>query len=311
MFEAFQIGPFLIWTHLVFLLIGLWLSAEFLFRLAQSAGLSLQHFRDHAFLHLAGALIAGRFFAVMEQYRIYLRADDPFRIFALHDGNFSFLGAAGGIAAVLYLARGTSRTTFLQWLDVLLPATCFGLSFNWLGKFAAGQAYGTPTDMWWGVTYDASNVRFAVPVHPVQLYYALFYFFLTFVLLIVRKHAKRAGAETLAGIMLASMATFVFESFRGDFSIPVFATRLDFLVLLIIFVSLGIFTLLGQKQKFSVRSAIVYEIVAVLVFATYLFIRPWLPFDSFELRFSQFLSILALLATVVYVTVHRRRHPHL
>jgi phosphatidylglycerol:prolipoprotein diacylglycerol transferase len=311
MFEAFQIGPFIIWTHLVFLLVGLWLSAEFFFRLAQSAGLSLQHFRDHAWWHLLGALVGGRLFAVIEQYRLYLRADDPWRILELHDGNFSFLGVAAGIATVLYLARGTSRTTFLQWLDVLLPATCFGLSFNWLGKFAAGQAYGTPTDMWWGVTYDAANVRFAVPIHPVQLYYALFYFLLTFVLLIVRKHAKRAGAETLVGIVLASIATFFLDYFRGDFSIPVFATELDFVVLFLVFLSLGIFTLLAEKQKISPRTAIICEIIGTLLCAAYLFIRPWLALDSFELRFSQLLCVLALLASVVYVVVHRQRHPHL
>jgi phosphatidylglycerol:prolipoprotein diacylglycerol transferase len=311
MFEAFEIGPFIIWTHLVFLLIGLWLSSEFFFRLAQSAGLSLQHFRDYAWWHLIAVLVGGRLFAVIEQYRIYLRADDPFRIFQLHDGNFSFLGAAAGIALVLYLARGTSRTTFLQWLDVLLPATCFGLSFNWLGKFAAGQAYGTPTNMWWGVTYNAANVRFAVPIHPVQLYYALFFFFLTFLLLIVRKHAKRAGAETLVGIALASIATFSLEAFRGDFSIPVFASRLDFFVLLLVFASLGIFTLLNEKQRISPRFAIITEIIGMAICAAYLFIRPLLALDSFELRFSQLLSVLALLGSVVYVTVHRRRHPHL
>lgn len=311
MFEAIQIGPFIIWTHLVFLLIGLWLSSEFFFRLAQSAGLSLQHFKDHGWWHLLGGIVGGRLFAVIEQYRIYLRADDPFRIFFLHDGNFSFLGAAAGIATVLYLARGTSRTTFLQWLDVLLPATCFGLSFNWLGRFAAGQAYGTPTDWWWGVTYNASNVRFAVPVHPVQLYYALFFFFLTFLLLVVRKHAKRAGAETLAGIVIASVATFFLEYFRGDFSIPVFATQLDFLLLFLAFVSLGVFTVLAEKQRITPRVAIICEGIGMVMTAGYLFLRPWLGLDSFEMRFSQLICILALLAAVVYVTVHRRRHPHL
>ena len=311
MFEAFQIGPFIIWTHLVFLLIGLWLSTEFFFRLAQSAGLSLQHFKDYAWWHLLAIVVGGRLFAVIEQYRVYLRLDDPFRVFFLHDGNFSFLGASAGIATVLYFARGTSRTTFLQWLDVLLPATCFGLAFNWLGKFAAGQAYGTPTDMWWGITYDAPNVRFAVPIHPVQLYYAFFYFFLTFLLLIVRKHAKRAGAETLVGIVLASGATFILESFRGDFSIPVFATKLDFLLLSLVFISLGVFTLLGHKEKLSPRAALFCEIGLTILCAAYLFIRPQLGLDTFELRFSQLLSVLALLASVVYVVVHRRRHPHL
>lgn len=309
MFDAFQVGPFILWTHLLFLLIAIWMSSEFFFRLAQSAGLSLQPFRDQSLWYFVGALLGGRFFAVVEQYRLYIREDDVFRIFMLHDGNFSFLGMAVGIAIVLYITRRSSRTTFLQWLDVLFPATMFGLSFSWLGKFFAGQAYGSPTDMFWGVTYNAFNVRFAVPIHPVQLYYAFFFFILTFGLLVVRKHARRAGAETLVGVIIASIGTFIFESFRGDFGIPVFATQIDLLLLVVLFLSLGLFAAL----EFSMSQKIVftYEIITTILCAIYLFIRPMLPFETFELRFSQLLSILALLATVVYVTVHRKRHPHL
>ncbi len=309
MFDAFQVGPFLIWTHLVFLLIAIWMSSEFFFRLAQSAGLSLQPFRDQAGWYLLGAVLGGRMFAVIEQYRLYVRPDDLLRVFMVHDGNFSFLGMAVGIAIVLYITRRTSRTTFLQWLDVLFPATTFGLAFDWLGKFFAGQAYGRPTDMFWGVTYDAFNVRFAVPIHPVQLYYGFFFLVLTFSLLIVRKNARRAGAETLVGVVLATVATFFLEAFRGDFGIPVFATQLDLVLLLLLFVSLGVFAAI--EINLPQRIVIGYELATTLLCAAYLFIRPWLPFASFELRFSQLLSILALLATVVYVTVHRRRHPHL
>ncbi len=42
MFEAFEFGPFIFWTHLAFILLGIWLSMEFFLRLAQSAGLSLE-----------------------------------------------------------------------------------------------------------------------------------------------------------------------------------------------------------------------------------------------------------------------------
>jgi len=307
MFEAFEIGPYIIWTHLLFLLVAVWLSSEFFFRLAQSAGLSLQHFKDHAVWHLVGFVLGGRLFALLAEYRTYVR--DPLRILIIWDGNFSFLGAAIGIVIVLYLLRGTSRTTFLQWLDVILPATMFGLVFDWIGKFASGQAYGKPTDVLWGITYDAPNVRYAVPLHPVQLYYAVFFLLLSFLLLVVRKNAQRAGAETLFGIVAASIATFVFEYFRGDFSIVVFPTKLDFVLIVLIFLSLGVFALIGQKL--SQRLAIIFEVFLTLLCAAYLFLSPYLPFARFELRFSQLLAVLALLATVVYVVVHRRRYPHL
>jgi cytochrome c-type biogenesis protein CcmH/NrfF len=56
---------------------------------------------------------------------------------------------------------------------------------------------------------------------------------------------------------------------------------------------------------------IAYELIMAAVFGGYILLRPWLEFASYELRLSQLLAVLALLATVVYVVVHRRRYPHL
>lgn len=307
MFEAFQIGPFLIWTRVAFLLLGIWLSMEFFLRLAVSAHLSIQHFRDHALWYLIALLGGGRLFAMIADFRVYWK--DPIRIFIVWDGGWSFLGGAIGIGMLLWWISRTHRATFLQWLDVLVPAASFGLVFDWLGKFAAGHAYGRPTDVFWAITYDAINVRYTVPIHPVQLYYAFVYFILTFVLLVIRKRSQRVGAETLCGIILASFVTFFLEYFRGDFTIPVFATKLDFLILLLLFLSLGVFAVF--ETKLAQRAITIYQSVLVGVFAVFVFLRQLLNLPTHELRFSQFLAVLALLATIVYVTVHRRKHPHL
>jgi len=306
-FEAFTIGPAIIWTRAIFLLIGVWVSVEFFLRLAESANLSLQHFKEKSWYFLAGFIFFGRMFAVIAQYKIYIR--DPLRIFILWDGSFSFVGAATGIGIVIYFVTRSHRSTFLQWLDVLLPAALFGSAFDWLGQFAAGRAYGKPTDMPWSITYDAINVRYTVPIHPVQLYYAFAFLILTFVLLVIRKHSRRAGDETSVGILIATFCTFIFEYFRGDFSIPVFATRMDFVVLLALFISLGIFA--AVELKLTQKALIIQETILIGVFGGYMLIRRMLPFATFELRFSQFLAVLSFLAVVVYVVVHRRRYPHL
>lgn len=307
MFQAFPLGPFLIWTSVVFLLIGIWVSTEFFLRLANTAHLSLQHFRDHAWFYLLAFLAAGRFFAIVAQYRAYW--NDLLRIFIVWDGGFSFLGGAIGIGIVLFWATRSHRATFLQWLDVLLPATMLGSVFSWLGLFFAGHSYGKPTDVFWGVTYDSINVRYAVPIHPVQLYYAVFFLLLTFLLLIIRKYSSRAGTETLIGIACASIGTFVLEYFRGDFTIPVFATTVDFVILISLFVSLGVFAVI--ELMLSRRMLFVYEGVLLFIFGGYALLRSQLPLETHELRFSQFLAVLSLLATIVYVVVHRRRYPHL
>lgn len=307
MFEAFEIGPAVIWMRLLFLLIGIWVSSEFFFRIAAAANLSVQGIRDNAKWFALAFLLGGRFIAILANYQSYLK--QPFRTIVFWDGQFSFIGAALGIAIVLFVTTRNQRATFLQWLDALLPAMMLGLGFDWVGMFAGAQAYGKPTNMPWGVIIDTFNVRYAVPIHPVQLYYATFYFVLTFVLLVVRKNAKRAGAETLFGIVAAGIAVFLLEFLRGDFGIPVFAKLTDFLFLFCLFISLGV--LAAIELKLSERANTVYGGTVALATVAYVFSRQWITFGEFQLRFSQVLAILALLATVVYVVVHRRKYPHL
>lgn len=306
MFQAFEIGPFLLWTRLVFILLGIWLSTELFLRLAESANLSLQHFRDRSLWYAAAFLLGGRGIALLADYKTYLA--EPLRAVKIHDGNFSFLGGAIGIGVVLYFATRGHRTTFLQWLDALLPAATLGLVFSWLGSLFAGDAYGRPTDVFWGITYDSSSVRYTIPLHPVQLYYALFYVVLTFLLLVLRKRAKRVGAETLFGIVVACLGTFLLEAYRGDFSIPVFATLVDFALIVFLFLSLGVFAII--ENRISPRLSLIYEACLLVGTVAYMFARPWLDFETFELRISQLLAVLALLITVVYVVVERRRYPY-
>ncbi len=313
MFEAFQIGPVIIWVRLLFLLIGTWVAIEFFLRLAHTAGLGLQPLREQGGRLLVAFMLGGRLFAILANYQVYLR--DPLRIFIVWDGGFSFLGGMIGIGFVLFFLTRTQRATFLQWLDVLLPAASLGLTFDWIGMFAAAQAYGKPTNVPWGVVIETFNVRYSVPIHPVQLYYAVFFFALTFLLLIIRRHSRRAGAETLFGIVLASIVTFLLEFLRGDFSIPVFARPTDFIYLAFLFLSLGI--LASLERRLTLKGNLLYGGCVILATIVYLVLRNFILADiawnyfSQPLRFSQVLAVLALLATVVYVVVHRRKYPHL
>ncbi len=291
----------------VFLVLGTWLAAEFFFRLAAAANLSLQHIKEKSWVYVLSFFLCGRLMAIVSTYQAYFQS--PLRIFIVWDGGFSFLGGAIGIGIVLFFATRDQRATFLQWLDVLLPATTFGLGFDWFGKFMAAQSYGKPTNFFLGMIFDTLNVRYAVPIHPVQLYYALFYFVLTFVLLLIRKHSRRAGAETLFGIICASIAVFLLEFLRGDFGIPVFATVSDFIFLGCLFVSLGVQAAI--ELRLSERGNFIYGMTVAVLTLIYVIGRRWLSFGDVQLRFSQVLAVLALLATVVYVVVHRRKYPHL
>ena len=139
MFEAIEFGPMILWMRVVFLLLAVWLSTEFFLRLAGSASLSIQSVKDNAKWHLLAFLVMGRLLAIVANYQAYLKNFS--RIFIVWDGEFSFLGGAIGIGLVLFWSTRSQRATFLQWLDVLLPATTFGLAFDWIGMFQIGRAH--------------------------------------------------------------------------------------------------------------------------------------------------------------------------
>jgi len=100
MFEAFQFGPFIVWTRLLFLLFGIWFSIHFFLKLAQSQHLHLKHFLEKGWYYVLAFLLSGRIFAIIAQYRLYTK--EPLRGFIIWDGGFSYLGGMIGIAAVLY-----------------------------------------------------------------------------------------------------------------------------------------------------------------------------------------------------------------
>jgi hypothetical protein len=65
------------------------------------------------------------------------------------------------------------------------------------------------------------------------------------------------------------------------------------------------------ERRISPRFSLWNSVIVGLATVLYIFARPWLAVAAVEWRFSQFLAILAILGTVVYVTVHRWKYPHL
>lgn len=308
MLEVFQLGPFLFRIHLLFLLLGVWFATALFLRLALADGLPVNHFLERGWWYLLSFFFGGRFLALISLYRVYLQ--DPSRIFIVWDGVFSFLGGCVGIAVVLFFLTWLQRTTFLQWLDALVPAASLGLAFDWFGRFLGSLSYGKPTNVPWGVTIESMSVRYTVPIHPVQLYYALFFLALTVLLLRMRKRGlRRAGFVTLLGILLGALSVIFFESFRGDIAVTVFAKVSDFVFLALLFASLGV--VVALETKISHRYSVLNSLFMATGTVVYLLARPWISVASVEWRFSQFLAVLAALGTIVYVVVHRWKYPHL
>jgi hypothetical protein len=65
------------------------------------------------------------------------------------------------------------------------------------------------------------------------------------------------------------------------------------------------------EMKLTEKGFFIYELILGVLSTAYIFARPWLDFETYELRFSQLLAVLTLLGTIVYVVVQRKRYPYL
>jgi phosphatidylglycerol:prolipoprotein diacylglycerol transferase len=125
------------------------------------------------------------------------------------------------IAELLLVAsRRSWRTRAPVMMDIVSPAVALGQAIGKLGCFAAGCCHGFPApDLPWAVTFAGglSAARYpGLPLHPVQLYESLGCFFITVLLLRLRRHPSWQGQLGWLFLVSYGLLRFVVEFFRGD-----------------------------------------------------------------------------------------------
>lgn len=108
---------------------------------------------------------------------------NPLEIFKVWEGGLASHGAviAVIVALILFERRIRSVTLSLSWVRLLdfvsIPAALCGCAIR-IGNFFNQEILGTATDLPWGVVFGHPMDRsLLIARHPVQIYEALFYFF--------------------------------------------------------------------------------------------------------------------------------------
>lgn len=105
----------------------------------------------------------------------------PFAIFEVWKGGLSSHGAAIGIVLALVLFSKWSKKidsglTWVRLLDFICVPTALAGAFIRIGNFINQEILGTETSLPWGVVFGhPADGSFPASRHPVQLYEALFY----------------------------------------------------------------------------------------------------------------------------------------
>jgi phosphatidylglycerol:prolipoprotein diacylglycerol transferase len=178
-------------------------------------------------LFLGGIIGARILFVIMHPEQVHGLAS----LLRFWQGGIIFYGCilGGLIGSTLYWTR--RRFPFLATADAVAPGLALGVAVGRIGCFLNGCCYGSLCDRAWAVRFPAgtlpwihhvqaswisSGAAWSLPVHPKQLYAALFGCALLILVSLYYARRRRDG-EVMALLMIGYPITrFVLEFFRGD-----------------------------------------------------------------------------------------------
>ena len=193
--------------HLVLLLAALWIGLALSEKRAERHGMSRDSINSIIYYALFGYVIGGRLLYVISNYSIFLQS--PLSVFSINLDLFD--PVAGLVIAFIVGVAYCSRPNLPFWssLNALTPffaTIAIGVS---LSHLAAGTAFGSETDLPWGIElWNATR-------HPAQIYELVAALFI-FALLWFRKAVSPPGSDFLLFVALTAGARLFLEAFRGD-----------------------------------------------------------------------------------------------
>jgi phosphatidylglycerol---prolipoprotein diacylglyceryl transferase len=215
-----HVGPIIIYSLWLFAGLALLVGVFVFTSLAKIKKLQMNFVYNHSLEIFIAGLIMGRLFFVIKNYQIYFHQfslNSLKSILFIWDKGLSFLGAIIGITLVIAFFAKREDEPLRKWIDILAISVFAGLFISHIGAFLDGVGHGTPTSLPWGMIIESPTVKYAVPIHPTQIYTALYSSMiaggLTYVFL--RKRLE-SGLVAAYGVLTYAFFTFITGFIRGD-----------------------------------------------------------------------------------------------
>jgi len=200
-------------SYNIFLVIGFFLGLAVLFLAARRKRVALDFLADHFVLLFIASLVMARLTNVL--IRGYGLLDVPF---FWRDTGFDMLGGLAGFLITLFILTRRHSEQFLLWLDLTVLAGLVTLFFHHLGTFASGEAYGSPTDTFWGIAFtnpDAAILT-TLPIHPTQIYAAIITLIVFLTAAFIFKKEKTPGHAGAFILLIMAAEIFLIDFLRDD-----------------------------------------------------------------------------------------------
>jgi len=164
---------------------------------------------DAAVYGLVGGLVGAKLLYVFE----HLDEGSFFSLFLDRGGMSWFGGFVGGLLAG-YATIRAKRWPMMAVLAAATPALAAGQLLGRIGCFLVGDDYGSATTLPWGVAFPRGLPPTSEPVHPTQIYEAIFLGGLAWLLIRWRRRGISDRAVLGRYFLLAGAFRFLLEFVR-------------------------------------------------------------------------------------------------
>lgn len=221
--------------HMILLVIAAWLGLTLAELRTERHGISKADLNNITFYGLIAFVIGGRISYVLQNLSAFTKS--PLGIISINPDLFDMFGALA-VTAIVVIAYSQRKQIeiwrVLDSLTLLFAVLAIGLG---LSNLAAGNAFGLPTDLPWGINlWNATR-------HPTQIYDTLASS-LILVLLWLFKPSPRPSITFLTFASMTAFSQLILQAFRANYTILLSGLRqeqiLAWVALLICFVLLEI-----------------------------------------------------------------------
>lgn len=258
---AFKIGSMEIYWYGLIIALGMVLCAAIALRHCKENKFSQDLIYDILLVSLPSAFIGARLYYVFCEWDYYSK--DLSRILDTRSGGLAVYGGIAGAFLGAFIMLRIKKIPYSTCADYCIPYIPLGQAIGRWGNFFNQEAFGTTTDLPWGMTSIkvqnylqtyCPTLNSKMPVHPTFLYESIWDLALFFILLQVRKRSKHAYETTCVYMIGYGVVRFLIEGLRTD-SLYIGNTNIrtsQLLSLILVFVGLICIIIAHYKDYFRV-----------------------------------------------------------
>ncbi len=215
---AFEIFGFQIHWYAILIGIGMILALLYCFSVMKKFGINSDRASDVVFVGLIGGILGARAYYIVFDNELTFA-----EFFDIRGGGLAIYGGIIGAFIFAFAAAKIRKVRFVPFADVAAMGFAIGQSIGRWGNFVNQEAFGSPTNLPWGMTgniielsvgdYTSSSYTM---VHPCFLYESLWCAVGFVILHFLSKKRKFDGQIFLTYIAWYGLGRFFIEGLRTD-----------------------------------------------------------------------------------------------